>query len=106
MPRFRFTLRWMMVAVAVVAVAAVVGARSRWAETSRKRWQDSIRHERGERESLAFSEADRDRGAYWRENASYHASWKNLYREAAWRPWADEPTGPSPPLPPPRHYHH
>ena len=113
-PSLRFTVRRMMVAVAVIAVllsAGIVGRR--WVDFSMRArshaaqaWGNSV--EVGNSYQLAYDDIRSgngqasarqyaEEGAFWREQALYHDALRRKYQGAMWRPWA--PVAPDPPPP-------
>ncbi len=127
-PRMRFTVRSLMIGVAVIALVAGGATQVPVAKHVWKLLDDASRHARDERNSLksmrAEIEAIRQSSTvamppgwarwetatveqrqqfveYYRLEATYHAAWKRQYLRAAWHPWGSLPSGPQPPLPPP-----
>jgi hypothetical protein len=97
-PRFRFTLRWMMVGVAITALAIIVG---RWgAEMIRisrghERW--AMRHGIVERYAVEAAAKEAAHRPELTAKAAHHASMRQKYERAARYPWlAVEPDPPGP----------
>jgi hypothetical protein len=113
LPRVRFTVRQLMVAVAAIAVlltAGIVG--QRWMDFSRRArshadqaWGYSL--EAGNSYQLAYDDIrsgnggsarqSAEEGATWRGLALYHDTLRRKYERAMWRPWAL--VAPDPPAP-------
>jgi hypothetical protein len=90
MPRFRFTVRRMMVAVAVVAVLLAMAV--------------TLSHRRSRFESLRDYHASRapyvwlgPMGTLWERQGEWHWAMKRKYERAARYPWL--PVAPDPPEP-------
>src|SRR5437868_589492 len=107
----RITTRWLMEAVAVVAIlltAGIVGRR--WLDFSARArshaaqaWgfsleacnsyelaYDDIRSGNGAASARQFAEE----GAVWRQRALYHDALRRKYEAALWRPWLPVPPDP------------
>ena len=110
----RFTVRRLMVAVAVISVlltAGIVGRR--WMDFSRRArshaaqaWGYSL--EAGNSYQLAYDDIrsgngeasareSAEEGATWHGLALYHDALRRKYERAMWRPWS--PVAPDPPPP-------
>ena len=98
--RVRFTVRRIMVAVALAAVAV---AGFRWVAAMRYRSQmyqvDADYHDIYSKYAEVRSKSYRfgvEKREAARETAAWHAGRRNLYKEAAARPWRDVPPAKEP----------
>jgi hypothetical protein len=112
LPRVRFTIRRLMVAVAVTAVVATLTQIScRWWRY-RASYLTNVEDERSwlkfvaeqirfhHRSRMAPEEVTRrteERRAYKLRNVAYHAALKRKYEHAMWHPWVLVPLDPDPP---------
>lgn len=96
--RIRFTIRRAMLAVAVVAVAA--GPCYRWVSLMRQRSQayqsDALYHELNRKLAEIMEEShgasgDNDRRIASKKAEAWHANRRDIYKEAANRPWMTPP---------------
>ena len=100
LPRVRFTVRRMMVAVCVLAVALFTAVMLRRSYEYRERALENA-----DAEELSLSYADEGRGengdpqrvARGEQMAAYHRALRIKYERARWYPWL--PVAPDPPEP-------